>query len=163
MTSRQSLNGFGEAGERWVAQELRERGLTVEWIGSRTDYDLLIEGCAKGEVKSAFLSDNSNHRGSGRWQFSLRRNGVLVDEHVLFLVCYQDLESDPLAVFVIPGDALDAELSKIDITSADPRDYGGQWARFRDAWDVVDRVVARLPARKPELIRPRVQDEEVPF
>jgi hypothetical protein len=162
MTSREALNGFGEIGELWVAHQLRDRGLTVEWIGGTTEYDLLIEGCAKAEVKSALLSDNSNGRGNGRYQFSLRRHGVLVDEHVLFLVCYQDLETDPLAVFVIPGDALDAELSKIDITSADPRDYGGQWAPYRDDWDVVDDVVASLPARKPALIRSRVE-EEIPF
>jgi hypothetical protein len=163
VTWRGALNAFGEEGERWVAQQIRERGLTVEWIGGRTEYDLLIEGCAKGEVKSAFLSADSRGRGNGRWQFSLRRNGILVDEHVLFLVCYRDLETDPLAVFVIPGEALDAELSKIDITSADPWDYSGQWAPYRDNWGVVDQIVARLPARKPKLIRARAEDGEIPF
>jgi len=162
VTAREVLTAFGEEGERWVVGFLRRRGYSVEWIGGNTDYDVLIEGCVKAEVKTATLSAGARGLGSGRWQFSLRRNGKLVDEHLLFLVCWLDLDEDPVAVFVIPGRELDEELAKIDITTGNPEAYGGRWSRYYEAWEVVDQVLARVPARKPELFREEIQ-EEIPF
>lgn len=160
IASRTDLEMFGKMGEAWVARELRRRGYAVELIGESSDYAILLEGVARVEVKSALLSNGRGRR--VRWQFSLRRRGNDVDEDLLFLLCYKDLDSDPVAVFVIPGRALSAKLSKIDVTSRDPRRYRGKWARFRDAWLEVQRVVDDLPARQPALFRRRVE-EPVPF
>lgn len=154
------MAGFGEMGERWVAEKLRERGYVVEWIGGRSEYDLLIEGIVRAEVKSATLS-HDEERGY-RWQFSLRRHGLLVDEDVLFLLCWEDMEGGPLATFVVPGGAVYERLCKVDVTSRDPREYRGRWARYREDWGQVGRVVARLPYRKVTLFRESEQ-VEIPF
>lgn len=126
--TRTELEMFGKLGEEWVARELRRRGYAVQLIGESSNYDILLEGVARVEVKSAFLS--TRRGGQGRWQFSLRRRECDVDEDLLFLLCYEDLgedlDGDPEVVFVIPGDALPADLTKIDITSEDPRRYRGK-------------------------------------
>jgi len=117
----------------------------------------------RGEVKSAFVT---HKRVAGRydgwgWQFSLRRNGKAVDEDLLFLVCYEDV-GKPLATFIIPGDALDSRLSKIDITARDPRRYRGRWSIYCNDWSGVERVVNRAPMHKHSLFR-AVEDEAIPF
>ena len=161
MTSRDDLTGFGRVGEQWVIEQLRQRGYTVEWIGDNSDYDLLLEGQARAEVKSAFLTSGS--RGNkGRWQFSLRRHGLAVDEDLLFLLCFQDLETPPLAVFIIPGRALGPTLSKIDVTSADPTRYRGKWAQYRGDWSQVEGVIERLSVSKPVLFRLEIK-QKIPF
>jgi len=155
------LAEFGKKGELWAAEELRRRGYVVEWIGGNSDYDLLLGGCARVEVKSAMLTRDL--RRGYRWQFSLRRHGLLVDEDVLFLLCWEGLEDGPpIAIFVIPGSAVDARLTKIEITSRDPRTYRGRWARYRGDWGQVRRVVERLPAQQPVLFREQVQ-ERIPY
>lgn len=143
MTRRERLEQFGELGERWAAGELRRRGFNVVWIGGNTDYDLLLEGVARVEVKSALLSGRHG-RGTCSWQFSLRRHGRLVDEELLLLLCFDDLDAGPLAAFVIPGAAVPADLTKIHISSRDPRAYAGKWAAYRDAWHLVRPLVLCL-------------------
>lgn len=160
MSNRYALTEFGRHGERWVVQELRRRGYTVELISANSDYDLLVEGQARVEVKSATLTNGSRDRGQ-RWQFSLRRHNLSLDEELLFLLCYHDLDA-PLATFIIPNHALDADLSKIDITNPDPTAYAGKWAQYLDDWDQVARVVSQLPARKPTLFR-ELKEEIIPF
>jgi hypothetical protein len=158
--ARTDLEAFGRLGERFVVEQLRRRGFTAELIGESSDYDILLEGRAKVEVKSAFLTEQ--HRGRGRYQFSLRRHGAEIDEDILFLLCYEDVEAAPIAVFVIPGHALPATLSKIDITSRNPRQYMGKWAPYLGAWDVVRRTVNRLPFTKPDLFR-TARPDAIPF
>lgn len=150
---------FGKIGEQWVVQQLRQRGYAAEWIGECSDYDILLEGAARVEVKSAFVSPGSN--GGGRWQFSLRRHGLVVDEELLFLLCYDNLDDPPSCVFVIPGEAV-GMISKIDITSSDPYKYRGLWARWRNAWQQVERAVAGLSARQPVLFRAEAEGD-IPF
>jgi hypothetical protein len=137
-------------------------GHTVAWIGGSSDYDLLLEGVARVEVKSALRTENSNNRGSGRYQFSLRRHGLEVDEELLVLLCYEDLGEDPVAAFVIPGEAVDPERTKIDITRADPTAYTGKWAAYLEAWEEVGRVMRTTPATQPTLCRPEPV-EVIPF
>ena len=149
---------FGRIGERWVVQQLRQRGYVAEWISKSSDYDILLEGIARVEVKSAFVSPGSN--GGKRWQFSLRRHGLVVDEDLLFLLCYDDLDEAPIGVFIIPGKEI-GMISKIDITHRDPYKYRGKWSHWRDAWLEVLRTVASLPARQPVLFR--AMEREIPF
>jgi len=130
-------------GELWVVERLRRQGWMVEWVGPSSDYDILVEGCCRVEVKSAFVTHRKRkERWDGwAWQFSLRRNGLLVDEDLLVLLCYERLYEPPVSVFVVPGCALDAEICKIDITSRDPGRYTGRWSVFRDSWDGVELAV----------------------
>jgi len=163
MANQYRLTEFGRAGEKWAAQELRRRGFDVELIGANSDFDLLVEGRVRGEVKAAVCSRGA--RGSGwRWQFSLRRHGLLVDEDVLFLLCYgEDLDGSPLATFVIPGDVLPGTLSKIDITSLDPATYRGAWARYREDWNQVANVLEHVPECGQLVLFRSMTEEEIPF
>lgn len=158
--SRADMEQVGKIGERWVVEDLRRRGYTAEWIGKSSDYDVLIEGAVRAEVKSALLG---RYRGNGyRWQFSLRRHGLDVDEDLLFLLCYDDLdEPPPVAVFIIPGNVLPRQLTQIDITSQNPREYRGKWQGYLDAWENVERVVGEVRVTKPTLFRSRT--EAIPF
>ncbi len=159
--SRSDMERMGEIGERWVVQELRRRGYIAEWIGGNSDYDVLLEGFIRVEVKSALLSRRGKNGNSYRWQFNLRRHGLDLDEDLLFLLCYgDDLSNPPQAVFIIPGRSLPKRLTKIDITSRDPRAYRGQWRRWLDAWDEVKHIRATTPVRKPVLFR---STEAIPF
>ena len=161
MTSYHELNEFGKLGEMWVVQELRRRGFVCEWIGKSSDYDLLIEGRARAEVKAAFCSPRPGNR-QPRWQFSLRRHGLLVDEDLLFLLCWDGLEV-PLATFIIPGSAVPETLSKIDITSSDPSAYRGQWAVYYEDWAQVNRIVSLLPMPEQLVLFREQRYEEIPF
>lgn len=156
---------FGRLGEEFVTSELLRRGYAAEWIGECSDYDLLVDGRMKVEVKSATPSAGSPGRNrSDRWQFSLRRHGLPVDEDLMILVCWgEDLE-EPLATFIIPGAEVDERLTKIDITSRPDR-YRGKWTAYRGRWDLVDQVLEDLPAGQvpfEELFK--VPEEiEIPF
>lgn len=159
------LADFGEMGERWVARELRRRGFDVTWVADRSDYDLLISGRLRAEVKAATRSNGSGNGRQSRWQFSLRRHGLPLDEELLFLLCYDDVTCDPVTVFVVPGDVLPERLSKIDITSYDPLTYRGKWARYREDWSQVGRMMRIAPpVAQPSLFRyASVSVDDVPF
>lgn len=156
---------LGKAGELYITRQLRLLGFEVEWIGGKTAYDLRIERTVLGEVKSSTLGKRTGNRQS-RWQFSLRRHGLLMTEQLLFLVFYPsevylDFEIDPICVFVIPGDEIDRMLTKIDITSELPAEYGGKWARFREDWGQVRRVTSQArPGRQIKLFR---EQDKIPF
>lgn len=157
--SRADMEQVGKIGERWVVESLRRRGYTAEWVGGSSDYDVLVEGVVRAEVKSAQLG---RYKGRcHRWQFSLRRHGLDVDEELVFLLCYDDLDESPIATFIIPGSMLLRRLTKIDITSRDPREYRGRWQEYLGAWEVVERVVRETGFAKPSLFRSRM--EEIPF
>lgn len=152
------LTALGTLGEIWVARQLRQRGYTVELIGASSDFDLLVEGVIRVEVKSALPSAGN---GGVRYQFSLRRHGLSLDEELLVLLCYHIAGAAP-AAFIIPNHALPRDLTKIDITSPDPADYTGQWALYRNDWAQVSQIVAATACRKPELFRSRTE-EPIPF
>jgi hypothetical protein len=148
------LTEFGKMAEMYVVRELRRRGFDVEWVADRSDYDVVINGKVRGEIKGATRSNGSGNGRQDRWQFSLRRHGLPLDEELLFLLCYEDALSDPITLFIIPGDALHQSLSKIDITSHDPVAYRGKWTRYREDWSQVARMVRLAPpAAQPSLFR----------
>ena len=155
---RHDYSQFGQEGELYVADELRRRGYVVEWVGDHADYDLVIDGRVRAEVKSAFRTPG--HRGQ-RWQFSLRRHGLEIDEELLFLLCYDD-EMEIAGVFVIPGAEVEPDLTKIDITSS-PSSYHGRWASFLGAWGRVDDVLDAMPRGQAVLFRPQRVEEPIPF
>lgn len=147
---------FGELGEKYVCDKLIELGYKISTDNS-TRYDIMLETGHAIEVKSATTSGRSDQeKGACRWQFLVRRRDKINRMDVLCLVCYDDVESDPAGVFVIPGVLVGEKQRKIDITNTDLAKYTGVWRKCLDRWATVGEVVAREP-REP------VKEETIPF
>jgi len=140
--ARYDLTEFGRNGERWVAEKLRGLGFAVEAYGGPNDFDLMVGGSVRVEVKTARVSQYRKGRG-GAFQFSLRRHQLEVDEDLLILLCWRG--DDDVVAFVIPGMAVDNGLCKVTITSEDPFLYGGKWAKYRENWSQVGEIVESAP------------------
>lgn len=119
--------------ENDVRQRLEQLGYTVSKPTSAIEhYDLLAHspGCAAAlrvEVKAARWAN-------GRYAAAMRSNAA----DVLILVCCGvDQEQ---SCFVIPFEHVQG-LQYLKVTSRNPGDYQGQWARFLGAWDVLERLV----------------------
>ncbi len=158
--SRHYNNQFGKQGEEWVAKRLEGFGYEVERQATNHTCDIVLNGFMHIEVKSATPTNAARGKGT-RWQFSLRRRGLPLDEDLLILVCY-DKNLAVIGALVIPGAEVPEELTKIDISSH-PWHYGGKWAKYWEDWSVVDDVwVAKgfLPAMVMEQEEP---GSDIPF
>ena len=140
---------FGIMGEKYAVKKLCELGYDAE-RASRTDYDILISGRMRVEVKSSTLSHGIGNR--WLWQFCLRRNGLPFDEDLLIALCYSRLDLDPNHAFIIPGTVIGNQLTKISITKTDPVEYAGKWRWFLDYWDQVGIVLPGCPELEEEVI-----------
>jgi hypothetical protein len=124
-----------QADARELAQDIENEARAVlEGLGYRTaktghneHFDLWVEG-VRVEVKGATFTD--------RYQANLRGN----DADVLVFGCVNGATH----FFVIPWPAL-GRRRNLAIWSENPDDYQGRWARFRDAWGIVDDLVADPP------------------
>ena len=152
--NRHACNRFGAHGE-WRAQAiLEQRGYSVEHYGGSNGFDLLVNERATVDVKAALLGGPGGRRGY-TWQFSLAK-GAHYQEHIVLLLCFDDpTDDEPIALFIIPGRET-WHLRKINITSRDPRTYGGKWARYRGDWGALDEAIATLDVFKEKA-------EEIPF
>lgn len=131
----------GWEGEEAVKALLETRGWQVDFPKQGTA-DLLVEDAVTVEVKTAHLSGRTDRKAK-RFQFALythRDNTNPVEEDILILRCL----SDPPTHFIIPITHLPPTLTKIDITHTDPHQYAGAWARFREAWDLLDTIITRI-------------------
>lgn len=129
----------GIAGEEAVAEILLKRGYKVDF-GPPGGCDLILDDFLTVEVKTANLSDRVDSN-SPRWQFSMTKmdgQHSPFEEDVLILRCL----SEPPYHFVIPGELVNPQLQKIDITREDPRRYRGRWHQFGERWILVDMVYA---------------------
>jgi hypothetical protein len=118
----------GNEGEEAVANLFRKRGWDVE-PGPVGGADLIIEGLVTVEVKTANPTGRVDRKAM-RYQFcpfSHPEDQKPFEEH-----------------FVIPGCMVNHRRTKIDITRQNARFYRGQWAVFREAWQLVDLVIAGL-------------------
>ena len=131
---------FGTLGEEYAIEMIESIGYQVlpMPVGHNTKGDLLVEKRMRVEVKAA-LPTKGSHGNKVRWQFSLRRHKRPVDEDLLILLCYHELDEEPIA-FVIPGDQVREKLAKIDITS-EPEKYAGKWSKWRGKWDMVKAIL----------------------
>lgn len=131
----------GTKGEEAVARILLNRGYRVDF-GHPGGCDLILEGLLTVEVKTANLTGRVDSN-SPRWQFSMTKldgQHSPFEEDVLVLRCL----SEPPYHFVIPGELVNPQLQKIDITREDPRGYRGRWHQFGEKWILVDMVYAWL-------------------
>jgi hypothetical protein len=113
--------------EREVRAKLEAHGYRVTKTRHNESWDLWCEG-VRVEVKGS--------RWNGRYQANLRGNQA----DVLILGCV----NGDVRFFVIPFDAL-GECKALAIWSENPQEYMGKWARFLEAWSVVDDLVANPP------------------
>jgi len=126
---------LGYAGEQAVKAELESRGHTVE-DGPLGSYDLLVNGRITVEVKTALLSGRTD-KDAMRYQFCLYAHPERqkpLEEDILILRCACE---DPVH-FIIPAIVIPDGLTKIDITSTDPRRYKGRWEKYREAWYLIE-------------------------
>jgi hypothetical protein len=152
MTQKISHITLGRAGEHWIAARLRAIGHTVQWIGTTSTADLILDHSIMCEVKSAQLTTvikSAKHYPV--WQFSFFRHGTENSEHIYFLTCWQPPQKTPLATFIIPGDQIPPRRRKIDIPAADPFTYCGRWAQYRERWDFIETAIAAQAAGARQL------------
>lgn len=154
---------LGIMGEKYAVKKLHELGYNAKRV-SHDNYDILISGRMRVEVKAATLSHGIGNR--WLWQFCLRRNGLPFDEDLLIALCYKQvsdtrlydwayvLEEHPSHAFIIPGTVINNKLTKISITKADPVEYAGKWRWFLDYWDQVGVTLLGCP---------ELEDEVIPF
>jgi len=117
---------FAHEIESAIIDRLRATGHFVTRTGDHEHFDLLVDGL-RVEVKAATLS-------GGRYQAALRDN----DADVLIFICRgEGLDHS----FVIPFDRV-AGLTHIEIRNARPDRYAGWMAAWRDAWHIIDRLIA---------------------
>lgn len=123
------------ADARELAQDIENEARAVlEGLGHRTvktshnaHFDLWVEG-VRVEVKASRYTD--------RYQCNMRGN----DADVLLFGCVNGATH----FFVISFDAIEGRRN-LAIWSENPDDYQGRWARFRDAWGIMDDLVANPP------------------
>jgi len=113
--------------EQDVKARLQGMGYRVSKTGHNERWDLWCEG-VRVEVKASSWG--------GRYQANLRGN----EADVLILGCVNGIVS----YFVIPWEKL-GDRRTVEVCSEDPEAYHGQWARWREAWGVVDDLVSDPP------------------
>ena len=117
---------FAHDVESDIIDRLRENHY-VSRAAANAHFDLLIDGL-RVEVKAAALS-------GGRYQAALRAN----DADVIVFVCH---DGEQQHYFVMPFDRVRG-LTHIEICNADPAAYAGWMAAWRDAWHLIDQLIAR--------------------
>lgn len=147
---------FGDKGELYVVEKLRGLGYDVEHKGGPARFDILVNGRARFEVKSAHVGPGS--RGWGwLWQFAFNRHGATNDFAAVVLNCYDD--DAVIGSFVIPGEYVRQTLTRISITRRDPAEYAGKWSPFWEAWEDVARIVGEADV----FVEEDEEEEEIPF
>jgi hypothetical protein len=89
------------------------------------------------EVKAASISKSAPTRRG--YQFCVHRDGRRgVRAEFVVLTCFRQV-GDPAAFFVIPAEEIEAR--KKLYLPVDLDDYEGQWADYRDRWDLLVNVL----------------------
>jgi len=131
--------------KRRVAARLRRMGLKVRAVSSAKPYDLLVNDEHRVTLRVAFPGLR-RHRVTvaGRtyqyryrtWHFNFHHHGKLKDRYTDFFVCLginpgQRSKSD---TFVIPWEKVTGKTFSLH---GGRGPYGGRYAAYRDAWNVL--------------------------
>lgn len=141
-----NLVAFAHLVEDWAGTQLKQRGYQVEQTSYKHPYDLLVSRGGRSmrvEVKGSVVRYAPSMR-THRYQADIRSR----DFELLLLACL--MEIDQIFWFVLPRAAI-GERRSVTITSRDPRDYGGQWSTYFEAWELVPEALATAPARPVQL------------
>lgn len=138
----------GKEFENDAAQELHKRGYYVIWDRKHAPHatDLLIEGKGGAEITIEVKGARpSKGRRAGVFKFCLNRAkfSAPIVEDVVLLVCKISDEAEGKTFFVIPRKECEG-LAYITIPNPDPRKYGGRWASYRNAFEIVSDLNPRV-------------------
>ncbi|RME74963.1 MAG: hypothetical protein D6784_08885 [Chloroflexi bacterium] len=139
---------YGLRGEIWVARKLEQLGYDVKMLRDfNADYDLLVDGLVKVEVKTARkkLYRKRGDKFRYRWQFKTA-NFYPREEMAIVFLCETFTGFFPFVTF---GSLVKGRLT-VQVTSA-PVYYRGWLAPWRDAWWVIDRVKQYALKSSPQL------------
>lgn len=109
--------------------ELEKLGFNVHPNGYHDHADLIINDHLRVEVKASLWTSHKTR--AGRYQFNTRQHPNL---YILYCLGHNR------TAFVIPGKAI-GNRRNIAIWSQDPEDYNGQWAKYRQAWHIIERIL----------------------
>jgi len=126
---------FARQVERSVMYRLAERGHHVLQQKRNARFDILVDDCLRVEVKAAKWHASPS---GGRYQACIHNLCDLV-----IFVCVNGSHHH----FVIPAHQLGTR-KNIAVWSHNPKDYAGQWAKYFEAWRVVDNAV-QVAQRRP--------------
>lgn len=126
---------FGRWIELAVARRMAELGYQVSLTSPLASYDLEVYD-ERGrqiriEVKGALAYRHP--RRSVRYQANIRNQ----DFQILIFVCF---DGDSFYYFVIPRAAV-AGRRNVTIWNQNPARYGGRWAKFYEAWDILEQAI----------------------
>ncbi len=90
-----------------------------------------------------------------RWTFNFHRHGKIAERYCDFFVCMlgsnHPLGKDTLevTVFVIPWEAITGLTFCSSVRDDNPRPYRGQYACYRDAWNLIIGAASGKAAERP--------------
>lgn len=143
---------YGLAAERWITDQLIQRGYGVKMVSLWTaKYDILIENVLRGEIKIRHSYNRKIRPGyyAPTWHFNLS-GGVKNQDRVLFLICED--ENGLWWPYIVPSWYLFGRQT-CSITSHPVR-YSGQLAASLRNWSAVETVLARRQKAVGQLVLP---------
>jgi hypothetical protein len=145
------------------AMALKAMGLDARrGVDFRDGYDFLVNDKVRIAVRYAIPTadrEQTYRKRSGelsryvykRWTFNFHRHGELGERYCDFFVCFlasADTKvrgSSEVSVFVIPWEAITGLTFCSSVREGSTRSYRGKYARFRDAWHLIEQS-AEQPA-----------------
>jgi hypothetical protein len=126
-----------------VAARLRAMGFHVEVQKVSAHYDLLLNGTVRLALRTASMSTRQQLRQVGTrryayryrgWNFNFHHHGRLDERYCDVFVCLPLVSKRPNLrdAYVIPWGACAAKAFRLPDTR---RPYGGQYAKYRGAWE----------------------------
>lgn len=155
------------------AMALRAMGLDAKrGIDFRDGYDFLINGKVRIAVRYAIPTadrEQTYRKRDGeisryvykRWTFNFHRHGELGERYCDFFVCFlasaetKGRGNSEVTVFVIPWESITGLTFCSSVREGSTRSYRGKYAKFRDAWHLIEKS-AEQPAAAHEHKRLRI-------
>ncbi len=127
---RPDTHEFGREAEQQVTEQLEKRGYTVSQTSHKAPFDLLAQKDGKAlevEVKGANWTPRARRPQYGRFQANIRNKADMV-----IFAC----KNGTWHYFCIPARSITGRT--MSITSYQVEAYRGRYAKFLEAWPVVD-------------------------
>jgi hypothetical protein len=155
------------------AMALRAMGLDAKrGVDFRDGYDFLVNAKVRLAVRYAIPTADREQiyrKRNGdvsryaykRWTFNFHRHGELGERYCDFFVCFlasaeaKGRGNSEVTVFVIPWEAITGLTFCSSVREGSTRTYRGKYAKFRDAWHLIEQATER-PGILPEHKRLRI-------
>lgn len=139
MLSNSKAKAIGTYGESLAKAALEKRGYIVSYTGTREKRGDLRVITPDGELLRVEVK-TARRTPSGKYQFSLRRDGVYLYtsiDHADMLILLAVTRSGVPVPFVIPVNHLSPTLKQISMYAPHPSDYHGRYAKYRQAMNAI--------------------------